>query len=90
MATAAPLTDRVFPRLPVGQWALVVPRRLCYCMQRDADLQSATLRLFLRAVEQRLRAHSLAPQPRPAWFAASSNASCHERLRLPERGGRVI
>jgi hypothetical protein len=35
-----------------------VPKRLRYFLQRDADLQGAALRLFLRAVEQCLRAHS--------------------------------
>jgi hypothetical protein len=35
-----------------------VPKRLRYFLQRDADLQGAALRLFLRLVEQCLRAHS--------------------------------
>lgn len=34
METAAHLTDHVFPRLPVHQWLLLVPKRL-RCMQRD-------------------------------------------------------
>jgi hypothetical protein len=37
---------------------LSVPKRLRYFLQRDAALQGAALRLFLRVVEQRLRAHS--------------------------------
>ena len=56
--TAAHLTDHVFPPLPVRQWVLAVPKRLRYFLHRDADLQGAALRLFLRVVEQRLRAHS--------------------------------
>ena len=35
VATAAHLTDHVFPRLPVRQWVLSVPKRLRYFMQRD-------------------------------------------------------
>jgi hypothetical protein len=35
-----------------------VPKRLRYFLERDADLLGAALRLFLRVVEQRLRAHS--------------------------------
>ena len=35
-----------------------MPKRLRYFLQRDADLQGAALRLFLRVVEQCLRAHS--------------------------------
>jgi len=31
--TAAHLTDHVFPRLPVRQWVLSVPKRLRYFMQ---------------------------------------------------------
>ncbi len=58
VATAAHLTDHVLPPLPVRQWVLAVPERLRYFLQRDADLQGAALRLFLRAVEQCLRAHS--------------------------------
>ena len=58
VATAAHLTDHVLPLLPVRQWVLAVPKRLRYFLQRDADLQGAALRLFLRAVEQYLRAHS--------------------------------
>ncbi len=34
--TAAHLTDHVFPRLPVRQWVLSVPKRLRYFMQRDS------------------------------------------------------
>ena len=58
VATAAHLTDHVLPRLPVRQWVLAVPKRLRYFLHRDAALQGAALRLFLRAVEQCLRAHS--------------------------------
>ena len=37
---------------------LAVPERPRHFRHRDADLQGATLRLFLCAVEQRLRVHS--------------------------------
>ena len=56
--TAAHLADHVFPRLPVRQWVLAVPKRLRYFLHRDPDLQGAALHLFLRAVEQALQAHS--------------------------------
>jgi hypothetical protein len=56
--TAAHLVDAVFPVLPVRQWVLSVPKRLRYFLQRDAAAQGAALRLFLRVVEQCLRAHS--------------------------------
>jgi hypothetical protein len=58
VATAAHLSDHVLPDLPLRQWVLAVPKRLRYFLERDADLQGAALRLFLRAVEQCLRAHS--------------------------------
>jgi hypothetical protein len=50
--TAAHLTDNVLPRLPVRQWVLAVPKRLRYFLERDAELQGAALRLFLRVVER--------------------------------------
>jgi hypothetical protein len=34
---AAHLVDHVFPPLPVRQWALAMPKRLRYFLQRDAN-----------------------------------------------------
>ena len=56
--TAAHLVDHVFPRLPVRQWVLAVPKRLRYFLQTDAALQGAVLQIFLRVVERSLREHS--------------------------------
>jgi DNA-directed RNA polymerase subunit RPC12/RpoP len=56
--TAPHLTDHVLPDLPVRQWVLSVPKRLRYFLERDADLKGTALHLFLRVVEQSLRAHS--------------------------------
>jgi hypothetical protein len=56
--TAAHLTDHVFPRLPVRQWVLSVPKRLRYFLQTNTALQGAVLRIFLRGVERCLREHS--------------------------------
>jgi hypothetical protein len=56
--TAAHLADHVFPRLPVRQWVLAVPKRLRYFLRDDADLQGAVLRIFLAEVERCLRDHS--------------------------------
>lgn len=85
VATAAHLTDHVLPDLPLRQWVLAVPKRLRYFLQRHPDRQGAALRLFLRAVEQCLRAHS--PGSRPAArlgavafihrFGSSLNAHLH-------------
>jgi len=55
--TAAHLTDHVFPRLPVRQWVLSVPKRLRYFMQRDGVVLNMVLRIFLRVIEQSLCAH---------------------------------
>jgi hypothetical protein len=83
--TAAHLTDHVLPELPLRQWVLAVPRRLRYFLERDADLQGAALRLFLRAVESCLRAHSpgSSPAARPGAvafihrFGSTLNAHLH-------------
>jgi len=51
---AAHLTDHVFPRLPVRQWVLSVPKRLRYYLQRDKGALNAALRIFLRVAQQSL------------------------------------
>ena len=56
--TAAHLTDHVFPRLPVRQWVLSVPKRLRYFMQRDGATLNMVLRIFLRVIAQSLQDHS--------------------------------
>ncbi len=55
--TAAHLSDHVFPRLPVRQWVLSVPKRLRYFMQRDGAVLNMVLRIFLRVIEHSLQAH---------------------------------
>ena len=55
--TAAHLTDHVFPRLPVRQWVLSVPKRLRYFMQRDGAVLNMVLRIFLRVIAQSLSVH---------------------------------
>jgi hypothetical protein len=49
------LVDHVFPRVPVRQWVLSLPKRLRYFVQRDAELVGQVLRVFLRTVEPLLR-----------------------------------
>lgn len=56
--TAAHLTDHVFPKLPVRQWVLSVPKRLRYFMQRDGAVLNMVLGIFLRVIAQSLQAHS--------------------------------
>ena len=54
---AAHLTNHVFPRLPVRQWVLSVPKRLRYYLQRDKGALNAALRIFLRVVQLSFQAH---------------------------------
>ena len=56
--TAAHLADHVFPRLPVRQWVLSVPKRLRYFMQRDGPVLHMALRIFLRVIAQSLQSNS--------------------------------
>jgi hypothetical protein len=56
--TAAHLTDHVFPRLPVRQWVLSVPKRLRYFMQQGGAVLNMVLRIFLRVIAQSLQDHS--------------------------------
>ena len=46
--TAAHLTDHVFPRLPLREWVLPVPKRLRYYVQR----------IYFRVIAQSLQVHS--------------------------------
>ena len=55
--TAAHLTDHVFPRLPVRQWVLSVPKRLRYYMRRDGAVLNMVLRIFLRVIVHSLQDH---------------------------------
>jgi hypothetical protein len=56
--TAAVLTDTVFPWVPVRQWVLSYPKRIRYFMHNDPRVASALLRIFLRALETKLRQRS--------------------------------
>jgi len=56
--TAAHLCDHVFPRLPVRQWVLSVPKRLRYFMQREGVVLNMVLRIFLRVIAQSLQTHA--------------------------------
>ena len=53
-ALRAHLTDQVFPRLPVRQWVLSVPKRIRYYLQREKGALNVALRFFLRGVQQSL------------------------------------
>lgn len=55
--TAAHLCDHVFPRQPVRQWVLSVPKRLRYFMQRDGAVLAMVLRIFVRVIAQTLQTH---------------------------------
>jgi len=57
-ATSAHLSDHVFPRQPVRQWVLSVPKRLRYFMQRDGPVLNMVLRIFLRVIAQTLQVSS--------------------------------
>jgi hypothetical protein len=55
---AAHLVEQVFPRQPLRQWVLSVPKRLRYFLHHDPAVVSAVLHIFLRVVEQTLRQSS--------------------------------
>ena len=54
--TAARLSDHVFPRSPVRQWVLSVPKRLRYFMPRDGAALNTAMRILLRVVQHSLHA----------------------------------
>ena len=55
--TAAHLTDQIFPRLPVRQWVLSVPKRLRYFLRSDPKALNTALRIFLRVIHTNLHQH---------------------------------
>ena len=54
---AAHLTDHIFPRLPVRQWVLSVPKRLRYFLRSDPNALNTALRIFLRVIHSNLHQH---------------------------------
>src|SRR5216117_3379968 len=48
--TAAHLVDRVFPHVPVRQWVLSMPYALRYRLAYDAEMVTAVLDVFIKAV----------------------------------------
>jgi hypothetical protein len=55
--TAAHLSDHIFPKLPVRQWVLSLPKRLRYFLQHDPKALNTALRIFLRVILASLQAH---------------------------------
>ena len=55
--TAAHLTDHVFPRLPVRQGVLPVPKWLRYFMRRDGAALNMVLRTSPRVIAQSRQTH---------------------------------
>jgi hypothetical protein len=55
--TAAHLADHIFPRLPVRQWVLSVPKRLRYFLQNDPKALNTALLIFLRVIHTNLHQH---------------------------------
>ena len=47
---AAHLVDRVFPHVPARQWVLSVPFALRYRLAYDAEMVTAVLAVFIRAL----------------------------------------
>ena len=93
--TAAHLADHVFPRLPVRQWVLSVPKRLRYFLSHDAEALGAVLHILLRVIEARVRQRSGCAEGRLGAvsfvqrFGASLNAHGRGRAWALAAGGPV-
>ncbi len=55
--TVAHLTAHLFPHLPVCEWALSVPERQRYLMQRGRAALNVVLRILLLVIAQTLSAN---------------------------------
>ena len=71
--TAAHLTDHVFPRLPVRQWVLSVPKRLRYFMQRDGAVLNMVLRIFLQVIAPNSAVSPSVTSVVPRWTNCNSH-----------------
>jgi ribosomal protein S27E len=84
---AAHLVESVLPGVPYRQWVLTVPFELRYVLAWNADLRSAVLNAFLRAVEAHYRKqakalHDLAPHGKLHCGAVSVLQRFDSSLRL--------
>ena len=55
--TAAHLVDHVFPKAPVRQWVLSLPKRLRYFLYHNPKVTSKVLRIFLDEIRKQLIQH---------------------------------
>ena len=53
--TAVHLVDRVFPRVPIRQWVLSLPKPIRYILARDAKLLTKVVGIFVREIFRDLR-----------------------------------
>ena len=61
--TAAHLVDKVFPKVPVRQWVLSLPKRLRYYLYHDPKITSKVLKIFLDEISKQLKQHiELSPE----------------------------
>lgn len=59
--TAAHLVDHVFPKVPVRQWVLSLPKRLRYYLYHDPKIASKVLKIFLDEISKQLKQHIDSP-----------------------------
>jgi hypothetical protein len=99
-ATAAHLTDRVLPDVPLRQWVLSVPFELRLLLAKRADALSAVGRIFVQEIlrwqraQARISDHSLATLPAskvrggaicfPQHFGGSLNLNVHYHVAVPD------
>ena len=55
--TAAHLVDHIFPKAPVRQWVLSLPKRLRYFLYHNPKVTSKVLRIFLDEIRKQLIQH---------------------------------
>jgi hypothetical protein len=66
------------PRVPVRQWVLVLPKRLCYFLNLNAKVAGDVLKIFLRCLETAII--KLSP-------GAARNAKIAYHLKKPNPAG---
>jgi hypothetical protein len=86
--TAAHLVDRVFPRVPIRQWVLSLPRWARWLLARDEKLTTRALRITLRHVFSRYRGKRREAQCGAVTFiqrfGSALNLNVHFHCVLPD------
>ena len=89
-STAAHLTDRVFPDVPIRQWVLSVPFELRLLLAKNAAAPSAVGRIFVRALGVKVFSDQLVNELKHELWQSRRECDGLARARLRLRAMRIL